>query len=308
MVAAQTQTRKPADDDVIRVTSNLVSVPVSVKDRRGAYLTDLRRQDFHIFEDGVEQEISSFETTAQPFTVILMMDLSDSTRIDLKDIKRAAIAFLNQLQGQDKAVVIGFDASVTALTGATGDRAVLSTAINSVKSGGGTSLYDAVHVAMANHRRTGGRQAMVLLTDGIDTSSSTASFDSTVRQAAEQYSLIYPIQYKGPDETTPAIFGATMQTMPNGESIHKAYERGTRYLNLLATNSGGRFQFVSNLKTLEASFAHIAEELREQYSLGYYPKNKTATKNGKRKIKVVVDNAGAVVRARESYSYHPDQP
>jgi hypothetical protein len=95
-----------------------------------------------------------------------------------------------------------------------------------------------------------------------------------------------------------------MYTTPSGEPLRKAYERGTRYFELIAQTSGGRFQYAANLQSLERSFARIADELRQQYSLGYYPKN-SAAKNGKRRIKVNVSVPDVEVHARENYAYKP---
>ena len=304
---AQTQPplgRQP-DDEVIRFSTNLVTVPAIVKTRQGGYIPNLRREDFRIYEDGVEQEISSFETVDKPFTVTLMLDMSDSARIKLGDIKNAAIAFLNQLRPEDRALIIAFDKRFALLTEATSNRKVLSEAIRGVKTGGGTALYDSIDAIInAKLKQVPGRRAIVILTDGIDTSSVRATYESTLRSATEQYALIYPIQYpndaaaKQPNDQ----FGTVTYTTPSGEPLNKAYERGTRYLQLIAETSGGHFQYSDNLKNLEQSFARIAEELRQQYGLSYYPKN-PGPKNGKRRIKVIVGVPYAVVHARDSYAH-----
>jgi Ca-activated chloride channel family protein len=161
-------------------------------------------------------------------------------------------------------------------------------------------------------KRIAGRKAIVLLTDGIDTSSVRATFESTLRSAAEQYALIYPIQYNTYKDmlgkqlsAANSGLGATIYTTPSGKSVGAAYERGSRYLRMMAETSGGRFYYVDSSKNLEHSFARIAEELRQQYSLGYYPKNKMPKKE-KRRIKVRVSVPEGVVHARDSYTYKPD--
>lgn len=302
------------EDEVVRVSTNLVTVPVSVKTRQGGYVPNLSREDFRIYEDGVEQEISSFESVDKPFTVVLMLDMSDSTRTELEEIQNAAIAFLNQLRPEDRALIVAFDKQVVTLTRTTGDRKILSEAIRRIRTGGGTALYDAIETVIKSHlRQIPGRKAIVTLTDGIDTSSLRSTDDSTVTLATEQYALIYPIQWNTPDRLlarqlsnadNPAVGGVTYTT-PSGESLSRAYVRGTRYLQLIARTSGGRFQRADKLKNLERSFALIAEELRQQYSLNYYPKNR-ATNNRKRRIKVSVTVPEAVVHAREYYAYNPD--
>jgi VWFA-related protein len=311
---AQTQptSSQQLDDEVLRVSTNLVTVPVIVKTRQGGYIPNLRREDFRVYEDGVEQEILHFETVDKPFTVTLMLDMSDSTGSELKEIQNAAIAFLNQLRPDDRALIVAFNKQFVRLTEATGDRRVLSDAIRQVKTGGGTALYDAVdNIINTQLKRTPGRKAIVILTDGIDTSSVRATYESTLRSVTAQSALIYPIQYEyhtphgALAKQTGDQLGMVTYTTPSGESLQKAYERGTRYLQLLAQTSGGRFQYSDNLKNLERSFARIAEELRQQYSLNYYPKNQAAT-NRKRRIRLSIGVLDAVVHARDSYIYTPD--
>jgi Ca-activated chloride channel family protein len=316
---AQTQSSsgQQSETEVLRVSTDLVTVPVLVKSRQGAYIPNLRAEDFHIYEDGVEQQISHFETVDKPFTVVLMLDMSDSTRIELKEIQNAAIAFLQQLRPDDRAMVIAFDKQFIKLTEATNDRQVLSDAIRRLKTGGSTSLYDAIDTIINEHlKHLPGRKAVVLLTDGIDTSSTRATFDSTLRSAMEQYALIYPIQWDTPNDylskhlsvtNNDANIGGVMYTTPKGEPLRKAYERGTHYLQLLAQNSGGRFKYADTVQNLQRSFARIAEELRQQYSLSYYPKNQSQ-RSGKRRIKVTVNQPDAVVHARDSYAYQADVP
>lgn len=306
--------KEVSDDEILRVDTTLVSIPLRVKNHSGGYIPNLRAENFRIFEDGVEQEIAHFETADKPFTVALVLDISDSTKVELRDIQNAAIAFLNQLKPADRALIAAFDKQVIKLTEATGDRKVLSEAIRRVKTGGGTALYDTVETLVSSYlKQIGGRKAVVLLTDGIDTSSVRANFDGTVRLAAEQYALIYPIQFNPDnklDEKAASAdrnlnLGLTIHTTPSGESIRSAFERGTRYLRLLSSTSGGRFYYADSLKNLERAFAQIADELRQQYSIGYYPKNQAAKKE-KRRIKVSVNISEAEVKTRESYIYKPE--
>jgi VWFA-related protein len=198
-ISLQAQSRPSSgqlpDDDVVRVSTSLVTVPVVVKTRRGAYVPNLRREDFRIYEDGVEQEVSHFETVDKPFTITLMLDMSDSTRIELNEIQDAAIAFLNQLRPDDRALLVAFDKQLVRLTEATADRKLLTQAIRLVKTGGGTALYDAVDTTInLELKQIPGRKAIVILSDGIDTASVRGTFAGTVSSASEQYALIYPIQ------------------------------------------------------------------------------------------------------------------
>lgn len=316
-LSAQSQNPPPPPevdgDEVLRFNTTLVTVPATVKNRSGGYIANLRREDFRIYEDRVEQDIVHFEVPEAPVTVALLLDASDSTQIKLKNIQDAAIAFVKQLHPDDRIVVIAFDKRVVTLAEFTADRTVVSNAIRRLQTGGGTSLYDALETALSGQlRQTNGRKAVVLLTDGMDTSSTKATMETSLRLIEELDTLIYPIQYNSYDDlfgkqlsSENSQIGAAIYTMPNGESIHKAYERATRYLRLTALNSGGRFYEASSLKNLERSFAQIAEELRQQYVLGYYPKNQ-GSKNEKRRITLTVSNPDGEVHARESYVYKPD--
>jgi VWFA-related protein len=132
------------DDDVLKIETSLITIPVSVFDRNGLYIPNLSEEDFKVFEDGNEQEIAYFGTSEKPFTVVLLLDTSPSTEFKIDEIREAAIAFVNQLKAQDLVMVIEFDANVNVLTEPTGDRQKIYRAIKKADFGGGTSLYDAV--------------------------------------------------------------------------------------------------------------------------------------------------------------------
>jgi len=297
------------DEDIVRVSTSLVTVPVSVKSRDSGFITTLRQEDFRIYEDGTEQRIAHFETADQPFTVVLALDTSDSARIELKDIQNAAIAFVKQLKSNDRAQIVAFDANIRVLCEPTSNQQALSQTIRQVKTGGGTSLYEALDMLLTlDRKRRVGRAAIVVLTDGIDTSSVSATYESTLAKAGGQYALVYPVQYNSvadlPLKKVPPNGGfGPVYTTARGEPITKAFERGTRYLRMMAGVSGGRFQYAASLTDLEHSFARIAEELRQQYSIGYYPLDRL--KKGKRRIKVTV-NQGDIIHARGSYIYTLD--
>ncbi len=289
--------------DVVRVSTSVVTVPVSVTDRQGRFIPGLGKDDFRIYEDGVEQEVAFFETADKPFTVALVLDVSDSARFKLSQIQEAAIAFLEQLRPTDRVIVFAFNRDVSLMTEATADRARAAAAIRRTRTGGGTSLYEAVAEATGRRLRSvGGRKAVVLFTDGVDTSSKRASFESTLRAAEELDALVYTIQYStGEDVAGNTPFGTQIVTA-KGEPLEAAYKRATLYMRLLADGSGGRaFRAVSPERLAEV-FGSIAEDLRRQYSLGFYPKNRSA--NGKRRnLKVRVRMSDAAVRARGGYIY-----
>ena len=311
------------EGDVIRVDTNLVTVPVSVFDRRGNAVTNLRREDFRIFENGVEQEVAYFEPTEKPFTVALVLDTSSSTRFRLRDIKEAATAFARQLQPQDRVLVVTFNDQVLLLTEATNDQRLISDVIDvNARSGDTTRLYDAVHLVIEERlNKIKGRKAIVLFTDGVDTSSFMADYQSTVREAEELDALIYPIQYDTYQDFDAAALGSVTVTtsrrgwpfpggsrsttyrLPSGvisRPTREDYEQAGRYLSTLAEKTGGRLYSADDPRQLAQAFSQIAEELRRQYSLGYYPKAPVGA-NERRQIRVRVRRPDLAVRARDGY-------
>jgi Ca-activated chloride channel homolog len=324
------QTKKPnhppatqTEDDVVRINTTLVTVPVSIRDRKGHAVLSLNRQDFRLFEDGVEQEIVYFEAPAdtnnprsesagKPLTVALLLDLSDSTQFKLQQIQNAALTFIDHLGGDDRMLVIAFDKRVQVLAEATSDRTVLRQAISQTRSGGGTSLYDALDAVISSQlNQISGRKTIVLLTDGVDTTSTVGTYAGTVRAAEQLDAPIYPVQYNTygdfVDNPSRETYGngnlnQTAHMTKGGELASEAYKRATLYLRLLAEKTGGRFEYTDSVKNLSRSFARIASELKQEYTLGYYPKNQNVD-GTKRELKVQVSAPRAVVRARKSYIF-----
>lgn len=332
------------EDEVVRVNASLVTVPVSVLDRDGRFIGGLRQEDFRVLEDGVEQRIAYFAPVEQPFTVALVIDTSGSTRFKLEEIQDAAIAFLDQLRPADRVIVVSFDEQVRVLSEATSDRNQLRAAIRRTHTGGGTRLYDAVDLVINEQLgRVEGRKAMVLFTDGVDSQSNRASFESTLEEAVELDAMIYPIQYDtyvggggggggqwpGPNRQPRrrggrrgAGWGDILGDILSGGNVRigngggggggggvgtsrEDYARGGEYLRRLAESTGGRHHDAADVSYLEQAFTNIAEELRRQYSLGYYPARQSQA-DERRQIRVRVRRPNLVVRARDSYVYRPD--
>ena len=300
------------DDEIINIESALVTIPVSVYDRNGIYIPGLSQSNFKIFENGTEQEIAYFGTSDKPFTIIMLIDTSPSTTYKIEEIRNAALAFVDQLKPEDSVMVISFDSSVDVLTDVTKDRQKIYRAINRTNFGNGTSLYDAVATSLGKRLdKIEGRKAIVLFTDGVDTTSYRASYDSTLSDADEADALIFPIYYNtflnsrgigggnGPMTGTPTI-GFPGGRAPVG-ARSEDYVRGRQYLDDLALLTGGRvFRPESTPGGLSAAFEGIAEELRRQYNIGYYPAE-IGTVGERKQIKVRVNRPNLVIRARDSY-------
>ncbi|HEY0765732.1 MAG TPA: VWA domain-containing protein [Pyrinomonadaceae bacterium] len=194
--AASTPPDEPQDVETLKTDTDLVTVPLIATDRSGMYITDLRKEEFTVSEDDVQQEIAFFGKVAAPFHVILLLDTSSSTRDKLREIQKAASAFVEQLQPADRVKIISFDDTVNDLNEFTSNRTLLHAAINSTKSGDGTKVYDAVELAVNTIRKINGRKAIVLFSDGMDWHSDRATFEGTTRSLDEDGIVVYPIRYE----------------------------------------------------------------------------------------------------------------
>ena len=302
---AQKKPSKPEQDvEVLRINTNLVTVPVSVADRQGRFIAGLKEPQFHLYENGVEQKIAFFDNAESPFTVALLLDTSDSTKARLGEIQQAALAFLDQLRENDRVLVVCFDNQIRVASEITSDRQKLRDAIGQARTGGGTGLYNTVdEVVNQRLKKISGRKAVVLFTDGVDTSSTGATYESTLYKAQEIDALVFPIQYNTYTDLTAStnMANSNMQVLTaKGERMDVAYARANRYLRSLSDRTGGRFYNAESVKRLTEIFSAIAQELRQQYSIGYYP-----AEGGKneRTIKVKVDAPGVTVRARKAFRY-----
>ncbi len=353
--------------DIVRVDTTLVSIPVSVMDRDGKYIPNLTKDDFRVWEDGTEQRVAYFASTEKPFTVALLIDTSGSTINRLGEIQDAAIAFVEQLRPADRVMVVSFSDKIRVLSQPTNDRNALRNAIRRTEPGNGTRLYDAVdQVINQSLNRIEGRKAIVLFTDGVDTTSKHATYESTVRDAEELDALIYPVEYDtysdmgfgwpgsggsrrggrgggypggngggngggGLFDILGAILGGGNSGGQNGGNYpgsggypggrrggrgggnwpgaggsgntRSEYELADQYLHDLARVTGARL-YNAEQANMDVAFRSVAEELRRQYSLGYYPKN--APRAGERRtVKVRVNRPELVVRTRDSYVFQP---
>lgn len=311
------------EEGVVTVETNLITTPVSVLDRNGRFIPKLQKKDFKIFEDGVPQTIEMFQSSEMPFTVVLMIDISPSTRLKIDEIHYAAITFVNQLRPADRVAVVAFDQRVRLLCEPTTDKQVLYSAIYKAQFGSGTSLYDAVDaVAASDVISASGRKAIVIFTDGVDTTSRRATFESSVAGIEEIDALIYPIRYNTLDPAItckpldPALLAqlsqreiAVIMRMRSGRanggygrgSSCEEYERGKNYLTALAETSGGRLFDTETVTNLEVAFSGVAEELRRQYSVGYYS-NREGQPGDRKQIKITVARPPkAIVRSKKTY-------
>ncbi len=342
------------DDDIISIDTNLVTIPVRVLDRGGRFVSGLDKKDFTVFEDKAQQEIAYFSNEQNPFTVALILDMSYSSKFKIDEIQQAALQFVTELRPADKIMVLSFDEELHVLCEPTNDRKIINSAIVKTQISTGTSLYEAVDFVI-NQRlnKLEGRKAIVLFTDGVDTTSRASNDRKNVQDALELDALIYPIFYdtfadvqaiengkikiEDPNQfpqTTPPIGGGGIPTgrtnknpfpfpiptgtiggsrrgtqtqtqtqttrFPGSGTTKEEYVKAEEYLNEMALRTGGRLYEATSANSLTQAFSNIASELREFYSIGYYPsEDKEAGK--RRSIKVRVDRPKVAVNARSSY-------
>ncbi|MFS8087291.1 MAG: VWA domain-containing protein, partial [Acidobacteriota bacterium] len=300
--------QKPAgeeidEEDVVRVKTTLITSPVLVIGRNGKYIPTLRREDFHVFEEGVEQNLAYFAPVDRPITLALVIDASRSTVFELRNLQDAAISFVNEMRPDDQALIVSFADEVQLLAEPTSDRDILRRAILSARTGGATRVYDAVDFVI-NQKLAGitGRKAIVLLTDGVDTASRDATYQTNLNDAAKSEALIYAIQF-----STRVYMAKQAQRVrrapPEGSGFSRIdYQRADAYLHQISDLTGAPLYPAANTNDLDRAVARIAEELHNEYSVGYYPPTKGAP-GEVRRIEVRINQPRLVVRARTSYAF-----
>jgi Ca-activated chloride channel homolog len=338
------------EGDVVRVDTQLVSIPAAVYDHTGRLMISLRAENFTVYEDGRPQRISNFSTTEAPFEVALLLDTSGSTRSDVALIRRAANAFIDALRPGDRVAIIAFNsrqdgksrlATVDLASPLTSERKALREALEKIGTSNGTPFYDALEQIADDvfkeqpREEVRGRRAVVALTDGVDSTSIAEYSDAhdkllragvacffiqvntedfvedrlmkdcqddgaltLSRTQLQRYRRIFVPRADASDYESFCQMGP-FERMQISRDL---YNLARREMNDLARASGGRNFVAADLRDARAAFAQVAVEIGTQYSLGYYPTNKT--RDGRfRAIRVEVRGVagGAQVRAREGY-------
>lgn len=251
---------------------NRVILWLTVTDKSDQLVTDLKQDDFQVLEDDAPQTIREFTLEDRPITLAIVLDSSGSMRDSLGDVHDAAAAFVSTLRPVDRAMIIDFDDKVFLLQDLTSDQPALTEAARSTEALGSTALYDALHAAFRRFKGVDGRKAVVLLTDGDDTSSQFG-YDRVLEEAKAGSVLIYAIGL--------------------GEARHSV-------LKEFSETTGGRAYFASKASQLGAIYQKIAEELRRQYYLAYATTNKVW--DGRFiKLQVKTKHPDWTVRARRGY-------
>ncbi len=306
----QTPPALPADQNsrqgAIIQNVNLVDVLFSVVTKREKLVTDLNKENFKVFDDNVQQEITSFsQPTDLPLRIGMVLDTSNSIRDRLKFEQDAAIDFLfNALRrGRDQAFLMTFDDGPQIIKDFTGDGGDLRDTILKQRAGGGTSLYDAVYAASEQLLNKSPlppgpnpdvRRVLVIISDGDD-NSSNHSRGEAIEMAQRAGVIIYAI-------STSTEWVNQEQEKDPSKRINRKVEKGEgdHVMDQLAAETGGRAFFPYWIDDLGQSFLDIGDELRHQYALAYSPAGRIP--DGKyHTIRIQVDRKDVIVRARKGY-------
>lgn len=270
-----------------KVNVKLVNVYVTVMDQQGSPVGGLQKDNFKLFEDGVPQTISVFNRESElPLSIVLAIDVSLSTKRDLPLELQSAKKFVHDLvRPQDALSLFSFCEEVDQLTKFTSNLNTIDNAINRVRNGSATALYDAVYLGSKALEKRQGRKVLVVITDGGDTVSST-DYQQALRAAQESEALVYSLII------TPIEADA-------GRDLG-----GEHALIQMSDDTGGKYFYAAGLAGLDHAFQQISEELRTQYLLAYYP-TRRLTDGDFRRIKVDVkgdiQNGPPVARHRSGY-------
>ena len=263
MALAQSQPRPTPTPPLIFETGiEIVNLTVSITDPRDRYVTNLKEEDFQVFEDGIRQELSLFTHENLPISMVLLVDTSASMDEKLPTAQAAAVRFAGTLREQDRAQVVQFNDRITVLEDFTADQQRLESAISNLRASGPTALHNALYVSLKelSKRKQRGqlrRRAIVLLSDGEDTAS-LVNDEQVIDLARKAEINIYAISLR-----------------PNRaqDRSRLAFSQAAHLLTTLTRETGGQVHFPNSLSELDSVYDRIAEELRTQYNLGYVSAN-----------------------------------
>jgi Ca-activated chloride channel family protein len=272
----------------IRSGIELVSLSVTATDAGGKYVTDLKQEEFEVFEDGAKQKLTFFSRSQMPISLALLLDTSASMDERMGIAQEAAIGFARQMKQGDQAMVIDFDSQVRVLAPFTSDAAALEKAIRQTNPNGSTSLYNAIYISLKELKKLRvtptadiRRQAIVLLSDGDDTSS-LIEFDEVLDLAKRSETSIYAIGLR------------------QGEIARREFKEAEFVLKQLSQETGGRAYFPSDARDLPKIYQAIWDELASQYSIAYSSSN--PKRDGAwRRIQVRLQRPDVTARTKQGY-------
>ncbi|HJQ69612.1 MAG TPA: VWA domain-containing protein [Blastocatellia bacterium] len=289
-----------AENDEIVLNSAVVNLNVSVTDRSGLAMANLRREDFEVYENNERQQVEFFAPTTTPFNLVLLLDLSGSIKDKLDVVKAAALRFIEVIGPQDRVAVLTFTHEVRVVSQLTANRDALRKRIKEIeRPEGGTAFYDAMWWAMLDTLRgtAGQRNAIVVMTDGVDSSldrynpaETRVTFNQLARKLEESDVIVFPIYLDTEYE----------EVFLRGNGSSESYAVARTQLEKIAELSGGQYFKAEQAKDLSGVYKQVAAALRTLYSVGYYPTN--SERDGTyRRVRVGVTRQNAAVRARKGY-------
>lgn len=311
--AAGRQAQAVGDDEVVKIDSAEVLVPVTVRDAAGRLVSSLGRTDFRVWEDGREQVLSDLSLTRVPVDVALLVDASSSVAANLEDFRRAAEGFAARLTPEDRFCLMKFDDRVELMLDWTSSPAQLRRALRRLDGGMFTRYNDALYLA-AREQFGGGRRrhAVVVLTDGIDSGRGRVTREGALAELLKAQVAVYVVantrveRGRKAAELERLLAGSDAEVRFNRlriadlrESL-RVLDASESGLERLAEATGGRVYRPESFDALDGIYAEVADELRRQYALYYTPSN-AAADGGFRRVSVSTRDPGLRVRARVGY-------
>jgi VWFA-related protein len=295
---------EPIDPNAIRIETRLVNLNVRALNRTGLPLTDLRPEDFEVFEDGTKQAVAHFKPVNAPVNLLVLLDMSGSTQKKHKTMIESVRKFIDLLPANDKMSIVAFTRKYYRLSTFTSNKTVLKAAVEKIsKIQGGTAYYDAMIEAFNDLNQLGEvRKAIVVLTDGEDESMfgqepTGFSFEQLLDRAAESDVTVYPIYFAATDAARHLnlVFGGPQFNRPNDRRT-----QARKQLQAVADQTGGDVVNAQTEGDLAAAYARVAMELHTLYSLAYSP-DKLKHDGSFRKVSVSVSREGALAKTRKGY-------
>ena len=242
----------------LRVEVNLVLVDATVKNKAGEIMDDLKKEDFHVKEDGVEQKIALFSRDALPLNVALVLDLSDSIGPFLGPLRDAATVTLLSLKPEDQVALFTFATDAELRLPWTIDKKSISREFDSLQTGGATNINDGIFVAAEYLLRSApkGRRVIILISDDVGTDAGGQGTADIVTEAIAADTVVYNLKIPG-DNPASTLFAASM--IPGLVNIRKVAEQ-----------TGGEIFDVQNVASLDSTFAALMHRIKTRYTLGYY--------------------------------------
>jgi len=286
--------------DVIRVETNLVNLNVSVfNSKLKMFVGSLKKEDFRVLENNQEQTVTYFASTEVPFDLVLLVDLSGSTREKRDLIKKSTLRFIEAARPTDRIAIVTFSDMQNVISPLTLDRAQLVASVNNMEGVGGSHVWDTVKFALDKvfePKTLERRRAVVLMSDGVDGSlmrigpmrGSTTTFADLLEQVRQTDTLIVP------------IYLDTEADLANAFN-KEGYENARRALNLLAQESGGTYYKARKLSDLNGVYEQVINDLGKVYSLGYVPTKPTPDGSWRWVQVSIVNRTDLVARTRPGY-------